>query len=109
MKSSAPPSPQRHAGILAVLNQHTVVLRHLLGQVRQQGVLAAAQATLVAGGAGKGQVGELGVDGHADHLGVDGLELVHAVAEGHDLCGCGKVWTRCGRSVETFGRGCACV
>lgn len=32
-------------------------------------------------------MGELGVDGAGDHLGVDGLELVHAVAESDDLSG----------------------
>lgn len=32
-----------------------------------------------------GQMGKLGVDRAGDHLCVDGMELVHAIAEGNDL------------------------
>lgn len=49
-RASAPcaRSPQRHACVGAVLDQHFVVSRNLLGQVGDQRVRAAAQAALVA-------------------------------------------------------------
>lgn len=37
-----------------------------------------------------GQVGELGVDRAGDHLGIDGMELMHTIAECNDLSGADK-------------------
>lgn len=36
------------------------------------------------------QVGKLGVDRAGDHLGIDGMELMHTVAECNDLSGTDK-------------------
>ena len=61
-------SPQGDTGVRPLLDEDPVVLSDALGQVGQQRVVAAAQATLVTGGAGKGKVGELTVHAHANNL-----------------------------------------
>lgn len=78
---------ERDAGVAALLDQHLVVARDLLGQVGEQRVAGAAQAALVAGRVDPREVREVRVDGAADDLAVEGLELGDAVAEGDDLGG----------------------
>merc|ERR1719146_44942 len=80
-------APQRDARVGTVLEEDAVVTRHLLGDVRQQGVLAAPEPPLAAGLLGPRQVAELAVDGAPDELGARRAELLDAVGERRDLRG----------------------
>jgi hypothetical protein len=56
-----------------------------LVQVLDEGVLDVADSAVIHSGALPGQVGELGVDGDAEHLAVLRLELAQAAVEGENL------------------------
>ena len=58
-----------------VLDQDAVLLGDLLVEVRGQGVVEATKTALLAGEVDPGEVGEVGVGAHADHLAVDVLGL----------------------------------
>mmetsp|Transcript_29093 Transcript_29093/g.92857 ORF Transcript_29093/g.92857 Transcript_29093/m.92857 type:complete len:310 (+) Transcript_29093:111-1040(+) len=75
------------ASVVALLDEDLVVLGDGLGDVGHEGVLAAAEAALLAGLRGPGEVAVLGIHGHADDLAVDVLELLRAIGEGADLGG----------------------
>ena len=77
-KKAPPPS--------LLTDQHPVVARDRLRDVRDERVRAAAQPALLARRLGPSQVREVRVDGDADDLGADRAELGDAVGEGDDLC-----------------------
>jgi hypothetical protein len=60
--------PQGDASVTTLLNQHTILLGNLLGEVSNQGVLAATQTTLLAGSVDPGKVGEVAVHAAANDL-----------------------------------------
>jgi len=76
-----------NAGVLALLNEAAVVAGDLVGDVGEEGHLHGANATLGAGLLGVLHVGEVAVDGAADDLGADLLELGGLVGELADLGG----------------------
>mmetsp|Transcript_29095 Transcript_29095/g.92872 ORF Transcript_29095/g.92872 Transcript_29095/m.92872 type:complete len:244 (+) Transcript_29095:422-1153(+) len=80
-------APEGDASVVALLDEDLVVLGDGLGDVGHEGVLAAAEAALLAGLRGPGEVAVLGIHGHADDLAVDVLELLRAIGEGADLGG----------------------
>ncbi len=57
-------------------DEYTVVPRDRLVEVRDEGILEAAKATLLAGRVDPGQVGEVGVRGASDHLAAQLAELL---------------------------------
>ena len=71
----------------AVVEEDTVVGGDLLLEVRDEGDGHLAEAALLAGLHGPGKVGELRVDGAADDLAVELVELGNAVGELDDLGG----------------------
>lgn len=70
-----------------ICGKHAEGLADLALQIGHQRVGEVAQAALITGSLDPGQMGELGVHGHAQHLGVQLLELLILVAEGGDLSG----------------------
>ncbi|KAJ8576288.1 hypothetical protein ON010_g2924 [Phytophthora cinnamomi] len=73
--------------VLLVRDQHAVVLGDALADVGDQRDVHLAQAALAARRLDPGQVRVVRVGGDGHDLGVDAAELVHAVAEAHDLRG----------------------
>mmetsp|Transcript_1203 Transcript_1203/g.3853 ORF Transcript_1203/g.3853 Transcript_1203/m.3853 type:complete len:219 (-) Transcript_1203:15-671(-) len=76
---------QRDAGVLAVLEEHSVVARDLLGDVGDEGDVHVAQAALRARLLAPREVAVLRVNGARHHLGAERAELGHAVRESDDL------------------------
>ena len=68
-------------GVASIAHVPAVLLADLATKVADEWVLDWAETTLLAVGADPGEVGEDGVDGKADNLAVDGLELVIGLAE----------------------------
>jgi hypothetical protein len=73
--------------VLTLLNENSVVLGDLLGEIGQDGDVHLAKATLLALLVGPGQVRELAVDGGSDDLATEVLELLSAVGVLDDLRG----------------------
>src|ERR1035437_2323003 len=70
---------------LAVLGQHVVLLGEVLAEILEERVREALDATLFSRFLGPGEMAELRVDGGAEHLGVELLELAEPVREREDL------------------------
>lgn len=75
-------SPER---VTSILQQHTIVLRYLLGKIGEEWNIEPPQPSLRTGDLNPGQMGVLGVYRTCHHFSIDGSEFVHAVAEGNDL------------------------
>lgn len=75
-------SPER---VTSILQQHTIVLRYLLGKIGEEWNIEPPQPSLRTGDLNPGQMGILGVYRTCHHFSIDGSEFVHAVAEGNDL------------------------
>ena len=69
----------------AVRQQHAVVGADPLGQVGEQRILELAEPARLPRRVDPGQVGEVRVDRHADHLRVQLPELVDPIAKGNDF------------------------
>ena len=76
-----------NTGIFAVLNKDTVVTGDALGQVGDHGDVHGAETTLLSVLLGVFHMSELGIDGAANQLGTDGVELSSSVVELADLSG----------------------
>ena len=76
--------------VLTLFDEAAVVLSDLFGQVGEEGHLHGSNSSLVAGLLGVLHVGEVGVDGAADDLGAELLELGGLVGELADLGGAHK-------------------
>ena len=72
-------------GVAGIAHVPAVLLADLATEVADERVLHRTETTLLAGSVDPGEVGEDGVDGKANDLAVDGLELVIGLAEGDDL------------------------
>ena len=72
-------------GVAGIAHVPAVLLADLATEVADERILHRTETTLLAGSVDPGEVGEDGVDGEADDLAVDRLELVVVLAESDDL------------------------
>ena len=75
----------RPESVPSILQENSVVLGYLLGEIRQKGDFEACQPPISAGGVDPGQVGVLGVNGTSDNVRVDGFELFNPITERYYL------------------------